>query len=175
MLRGLLIYTGFLLVLWLSGTYQKLELLPLIYMLLPILFVPEEKLGLRNYRRGLLYGSFLIPLFVLFPPDTSCPAWLLNQLGIATAEEIFFRGFLMGLFGNLTTSVLFSLAHLINSPTLNSLLTFFPSLLFGWAYAKSGSIMAPVLLHFSANLLYFSLVKEFPKLYQLLQRQLPWS
>ena len=170
--RGFLIYTGLLIALAVSKYFPELEVLPFIYMLLPLIFLKEEDLGFKNYRKGLLYGSLLLPLFLAFPPDLSCPSWILNQLGIATAEEVFFRGYLMGLFGNFKTSLLFSLAHLIHFPTLNSLLVFFPSLLFGEAYRRSGSILAPILLHFGSNLIYFSLVKEFPQLYHLLQREL---
>ena len=172
MRRALLIYSGLILTLFISKLFPPLEILPLLYMLLPLMLMKEEELGFRNYRRGLIYGSFLLPAFLILPPNLSCPSWVLNQLGIATAEEIFFRGYLMGSLGNLKTSFLFSLAHLIHFPTINSLLVFFPSLLFGEVYRRSGSILAPILLHFSSNLLYFSLVEEFPQLYHLLQREL---
>ncbi|EDP75197.1 JDVT-CTERM system glutamic-type intramembrane protease [Hydrogenivirga sp. 128-5-R1-1] len=170
--RGLLAYAGLLVALAVAKLFPKIELLPFLYMLTPMFFLSDRELGFKNYRRGLLYGSAFLPLLLLFPPDLSCPAWVLNQLGIATAEEVFFRGFLMGSMGNLPVSFLFSLAHLIHFPTFNSLLVFFPSLIFGYAYLRSGSIIAPILLHFSANLFYHSLVKEFPQLYHLLQRQL---
>jgi len=172
MLRKAVVYAGLLLTLFVANLYPRLEILPLAYMLLPMLFLSEKELGLRNFRRGALYGMGFVPLMVLFPPDLSCPAWVLNQLGIATAEEVFFRGYLMKSFGNLGTSLLFSLAHLVSFPTVNSVLVFFPSLVFGWAYLRSGSLLAPVLLHWSANLIYFSFIEKFPQLHQLLQRQL---
>jgi len=172
MRRGLLIYTGLIISLFLGRFYPVLDFLPFLYMLAPMLLLPDERLGLGNYRRGFLYGSLFLPLMLFFPPDLSCPSWLLNQLGVATAEEIFFRGYLMEILGNVRTSVLFSLAHLVNYPNVNSLLTFFPSLIFGYAYQRSGSILAPTLLHFTANLIYSSMVKEFPQLYHLLQREL---
>ncbi|HHJ64307.1 MAG TPA: CPBP family intramembrane metalloprotease [Aquifex aeolicus] len=174
MRRGLLIYAGLLLILLSVRFAPQLSFLPYLYMMIPLILIPEERLGFRNYRRGLLYGSLLLPLFLIAPPS-SCGVWVLNQLGVAVAEEIFFRGFLLPLFGNLRTSFLFSLAHLINFPTLNSLLVFFPSLLFGFAYLRSGSILAPVLLHFTANLFYASFVEEFPQLYRILQRELTGS
>ena len=172
MRRALLIYSGLVLTLLISKLFPVLEILPLLYMLLPLILVREDELGFRNYKRGLIYGSLLFPAFLILPPNVSCPSWVLNQLGVAAAEEIFFRGYLMGFLGNLKTSLLFSLAHLIHFPTVNSLLVFFPSLLFGEAYRRSGSIVAPILLHFSSNLLYFSLVEKFPQLYHLLQREL---
>ncbi len=172
MRRGLLIYLGLLFTLLVSRYSPRLDVLPFVYMLLPLFLLKDEELGFKNYKKGLLYGSLLFPLFLLFPPNLSCPSWVLNQLGVAAAEEIFFRGYLMGLFGNFKTSLLFAGAHLIHFPTLNSVLVFFPSLLFGEAYRRSGSILAPILLHFSSNLIYFSLVEEFPQLYHLLQREL---
>lgn len=171
----LLAYGGLLITLFVAELFPKLDLLPYLYMLSPLLLLPEDKLGFKNYKRGTLYGSMLLPLFLIAPPELSCIAWVLNQAGIALSEEIFFRGFIMEALGNVRTSLLFSLAHLIYFPTLNSLLVFFPSLLFGYAYTRSGSILAPALLHFTANLFYSSLVKEFPELYNLLQRQLTGS
>ncbi len=173
--RGLLAYSGLLFLLFLSKLFPELNFLPFLYMLTPLFFLPDKTLGFKNYGRGLLYGSAFLPLLLVLPPDLSCPAWVLNQLGIATAEEIFFRGFLMGSMGNITVSLLFSLAHLIHFPIVNSLLVFFPSLIFGYVYVRSGSILAPILLHFTANLFYSSLVKEFPQLYHILQRQLTWG
>ncbi len=168
----LLAYLGLLITLLISKVFPLIDILPYLFMLLPMVFMKEEDLGFKNYKKGLIFGSFFLPLFLLAPPDLSCPAWILNQLGVATAEEVFFRGFLMSVLGNLRTSLLFSLAHLIHFPTLNSLLIFFPSLVFGYAYMRSGSILAPVLLHFTANVFYASFAKEFPQLYHLLQRQL---
>ncbi len=172
MRRGLLAYGGLIFCLFLSKLFPQLEILPFLYMLLPMVFKKDEEIGFKNYKKGFLVGSFLFPLFLIFPPNLSCPAWVLNQLGIATAEEVFFRGYLMSVFGNLKTSLLFSIAHLVHFPTLNSLLVFFPSLLFGYAYMRAGSIVTPILLHFSSNLIYFSFAEKFPELYHLLQRKL---
>ncbi|WP_121011835.1 CPBP family intramembrane glutamic endopeptidase [Hydrogenivirga caldilitoris] len=175
-MRGrLLAYGGLLAVLFIAKLSPQLNLLPPLYMIAPLFLIPEEKLGFRNYGKGALYGSLFLPLLLIAPPELSCPGWILNQLGISISEEVFFRGFMMGSLGNLKTSFLFSLAHLIHFPTLNSLLVFFPSLIFGYAYIKSGSILTPILLHFTANLFYHSLVKEFPELYHILQRQLTGS
>ncbi len=165
-------YIGLLITLLISKVFPLIDILPYLFMLLPMIFMKEEDLGFRNYKRGLVFGSFFLPLFLIAPPDLSCPAWILNQLGVATAEEVFFRGFLMSVLGNVKTSLLFSLAHLIHFPTINSLLIFFPSLIFGYAYLRSGSILAPILLHFTANVFYASFAKEFPQFYHLLQRQL---
>lgn len=172
MYGALLAYIGLLLLLLVSKLYPVLGVLPYLYMLFPLLILEEERIGFKNYLKGVLWGSLFLPLLFLFPPEISCPAWFLNQLGVATAEEIFFRGFLMAYLGNVKTSLLFSLAHFIHFPTLNSVLVFFPSLLFGEAFRRSGSIVAPIGLHLSANLFYFSFVEKFPELNDLLQREL---
>ncbi len=172
---AILAYTILLLTLLLVKLYPPLYFLPHLFMISPLFFISENSLGLKNYRKGLLYGSLLLPLVLIIPPKLQNLPTLLNQLGIATAEEIFFRGYLMIYFGNFTTSLLFSLAHLVNFPTVNSVLTFFPSLLFGFVYRRSGSIVAPITLHFTANMLYFSLVEKFPELYHFLQRELTRS
>ncbi|GEM_PF-574312 len=171
----LLIYIGLILILIIVKVFPFLNILAYLYMMLPLLISSEEEIGFKNYKRGVLYGSVLLPFIVVFFPKNLCSLWTLNQIGVAVAEEIFFRGYLMSALGNLKTSLLFSFAHLINFPTVNSVLTFFPSLVFGFAYIKSGSIVAPIVLHFSANMIYFSLAEEFPELYHFLQRKLTGS
>jgi len=175
MLRVALVSAGLGITLLISKYLPSLELLPFLYMLLPLVFLGEKELGFKNYKKGLLYGSVLVPLLLLLPPKAYCLSWVINQLGIAFAEEVFFRGYLMGQLGNLRTSILFSALHLLRYPSLNSLLVFFPSLLFGEVYRRSGSILAPILIHFSSNLLYSSLVEKFPQLHHLLERELTWS
>ncbi len=135
----------------------------------PLLFLDLKEIGFKNYREGVKWGSLFIPLVILFPPLSAGVVWILNQVAIALIEEVFFRGYLMKYFGNLRTSLLFSLAHLINFPTINSILVFFPSLLFGYAYQRTGSIVAPFLLHLCANLFYYSFSKKAPELYHLLK------
>ncbi|MDQ7037858.1 MAG: CPBP family intramembrane metalloprotease [Aquificota bacterium] len=138
---------------------------------LPVLFEDPEELGLRNFGRGLLFGLPFFSLGVCLMPDT---VLVLNQLGVALVEEVFFRGFLMARMGNVPTSMVFTGAHVVEGLTLNSLLVFFPSLVLGYVYLKTGSLLAPVLLHSAMNLLYLRLVEEFPELYRLLKTELTW-
>lgn len=89
---------------------------------------------------------------------------------IALPEEWFFRAYLMvrlkSLFkdynasnlvaawsSNITSSALFTLVHL---PTqgLFGLSVFFPSLVFGWIYQKSNSLIIIILLHAISNLVF---------------------
>ncbi len=155
--------------------FPRASFLPYLYMSLPLFIMEPDDLGFKNYGRGLLWGSLLLPLLILFPPSGACYLWVANQTAVSLIEEIYFRGYLMRELGNVRTSALFSLAHLINFPTLNSLLVFFPSLLFGYAYQRSGSILAPFMLHLSSNLFSFGFYKEFPELYHLLNRYLTGS
>lgn len=75
----------------------------------------------------------------------------------AVAEELFFRGFLQPALGLFGTSVLFGLAHLPHQRywipwTLSAVVM---GLAFGWMFEARGSLLAPVLAHFTIN--YFNL------------------
>lgn len=87
---------------------------------------------------------------------------------VAIPEEWFYRGYLQQRFdeawaprwrilgvtlgwGWLLSSALFALGHLVLDPRPERLAVFFPSLLFGWMRARTGSILAPVLFHAFSN------------------------
>jgi membrane protease YdiL (CAAX protease family) len=162
----LLAYVIFLLAVVIAKTYN-LFILPQLVLLSPFVFAKRyEDLGYKNFRRGFLYGISSVPLWFIFPPNFSCPASVLNNIGVAVAEETFFRGFLMKRLNNLTVSFLFVLPHLILYQNLASVLTFFPSLLFGWIYRRADSLVAPIIYHFVSNLAFFSVVERFPILYR---------
>jgi membrane protease YdiL (CAAX protease family) len=85
---------------------------------------------------------------------------LLYQLiGVSLAEELYFRGFLQESIGNTVRGVvlvsgLFALMHVpqfIIYHDINAVLTFFPSLIMGFLYLRTGNIAAPTLFHFLAN------------------------
>jgi len=92
---------------------------------------------------------------------------LLQFFLVAIPEEVFFRGYLQKEFGNdyraiVLVSVLFALAHLIvvcavsggvNVCTQNAL-TFFPSLVMGYLFMKTGTIWSSVVFHFLANIVH---------------------
>jgi hypothetical protein len=91
-------------------------------------------------------------------------------LVIALPEEAFYRGYVqsslerrwsrsirvLGLpvtMGNLVTSAVFAVGHVLTIPSPARLAVFFPSLLFGALRTRTGGIGAGVLLHALANLL----------------------
>jgi membrane protease YdiL (CAAX protease family) len=88
--------------------------------------------------------------------------WLLGMTLSAFAEELFFRASLMKRFSNLSVSFMFVIPHFILYPGILSLLTFFPSLLFGFAYQKTKSLAFVSLLHLVSNLIYFKLISSLP-------------
>ncbi len=88
-------------------------------------------------------------------------------------EEVVFRGGLQGYlrryltlkitfcqfsFANILTSCVFSLFHLINQDPFWALLTFFPSLIFGYFRDRHHRVLPCIILHSVYNLVFFSLV-----------------
>jgi len=146
---------------------------------LPLLLAREQDLGLRLRAgprgwRGTLGVAAGLALLTL-------PAWVLlrgtsvrlallpmQTLGVALPEEFFFRGYLQGQWARApgrrtvrllgatvgwewpATAAAFAIAHVVGYGPAG-LLRFFPGLLFGWAYARTGSIWAGVLYHGACN------------------------
>lgn len=93
---------------------------------------------------------------------------IIQVLMVALPEEFFYRGFLLtrldsvwpvkhvfGIpisLGNLVTSVLFALTHFLIGHQVYRLGVFFPSLLFGALKQRTGSLLAPILVHAAANI-----------------------
>ena len=88
-------------------------------------------------------------------------------------EELAFRGFLQGwllerermrrqfvgiTLANVTTSILFAMAHLINQPPLWAAGVFFPSLVFGYFRDRHQSIVPSFLLHAWYNAGFFLVI-----------------
>ena len=77
----------------------------------------------------------------------------------ATSEEVFFRGFLQTLFSRHVgmkraiafQAVLFGMFHLSYKSKAYVLHTIGTGLVFGWLYAKTGSLLLSILLHFAWN------------------------
>lgn len=97
---------------------------------------------------------------------------------VALPEEAFFRGYVQGRLAPLFTrrvrllgvsfgghivvaSALFALVHLVAIPAPFRLAVFFPGLLFGWLRERTGSIVAPALLHAASNVLLAALNQVF--------------
>jgi membrane protease YdiL (CAAX protease family) len=104
------------------------------------------------------------------------PNWLLyNFLAVALFEELFFRGYLQGKFEWIArdrfsgpeakfwipitvSSLLFALAHMAVYLDVSRMAVFFPGLLFGWLRARTGSLLAPILSHGTANVVSMLLI-----------------
>jgi membrane protease YdiL (CAAX protease family) len=117
----------------------------------------------------LYYWSGTVPPTLVGPPGVSIGEWILYQFFmVAVFEELFFRGYLQKQFERFSSSILsgkmtvfwlpvvasaflFALAHVIVELDPLRMATFFPSLLFAWLRARTGSLIAPVLSHGSAN------------------------
>jgi len=113
--------------------------------------------------------GFPLPAITAFE-GVSVAHWLLyNFLAVALFEELFFRGFVQGRFENwaktrfiapgavfwipiLVSSLCFALAHMAVYLDPLRMAVFFPGLLFGWLRARTGSLLAPILSHGTANL-----------------------
>jgi membrane protease YdiL (CAAX protease family) len=89
---------------------------------------------------------------------------------VALPEELFFRGFLLGLLEKrfppkrrwlgggiglalVLSAAAFALIHLPKDGDPRALVTFFPGLLFGWMRSATGSILGSTLTHASSNIL----------------------
>jgi hypothetical protein len=101
---------------------------------------------------------------------------LIHLLVIALPEEVFYRGYVQSRLAPLfrrrlrllgvdmgghvvLASALFALSHLVAIPAPFRLAVFFPGLLFGWLRERTGSLVAPVLLHAFSNVLLALLVR----------------
>lgn len=109
------------------------------------------------------------------------PWWLLEMLliqvvGVALPEEVFYRGYvqsrlaplfrrrvrLLGVSFGLhivVASALFALSHLVLIPAPFRLAVFFPGLLFGYLRERTGSVVAPIILHGLSNVLLELLIR----------------
>jgi membrane protease YdiL (CAAX protease family) len=108
------------------------------------------------------------------PPDGQVANWLIYQfLYIAVFEELFFRAYLQS---NILTamdqqpakkltrrhwtaitisSAAFTAAHIIINADPMAILVFLPAIIFGWLYAKTNSLIAPILFHGISNTIYY--------------------
>lgn len=130
-------------------------------------------LGYRNFLRGILWGLgaslIILPVYYLGAPNklpfdfdrlvSAVPFYL----DVAVGEETFFRGFFYSVFeneklvgpltkNNLISSVLFGIAHALVYYDPSRFIVFFPSLVMGFLYEKSGSIGASIIFHFLSDL-----------------------
>jgi len=89
---------------------------------------------------------------------------------ISIPEEVFFRGYLQEKLGNnlksvLVVSFMFALGHFFTICLLGkfhglvcaqNFLTFFPSIVMGYLYLKTGTLWSSIIFHFLSNIVYIS-------------------
>lgn len=93
--------------------------------------------------------------------------FLIQFILVAIPEELFFRGYLQREFGNdyravVIVSLLFAVAHLVIvcatsgglGVCIQNGLTFFPSLVMGYLYMKTGTLWSSIFFHFCANIMH---------------------
>jgi len=124
--------------------------LSIFFLLSPLVF-----LEIRLLDRWIFLWFFYPVAFLFFDA-----LWLLGMTLSAFAEELFFRAYLMKRYSNLSVSLMFVIPHFILYPGILSLLTFFPSFFFGFAYQKTRSLAFVSLLHLVSNLVYFKSVSN---------------
>ena len=119
-----------------------------------------------------LYGLVINPLHInnVFEPLNII---LFSIILYPIVEEIVFRGLIQEYFNkqdvfkrkvffatlsNIATSGLFALSHLLNQELLWALLTFFPSLIFGYFKDRHHSLLPSISLHIIYNFGFFTLI-----------------
>ncbi|MGE3546304.1 MAG: myxosortase family intramembrane protease [Kofleriaceae bacterium] len=125
----------------------------------------------RHY--GGLSGIHVPELALMADPQTAvftAEFCAVQLVVVALPEELFFRGFLLGLLEQrfppkrrflgggvglalVLTSLAFAVIHLPKDGDPRALATFFPGLLFGWMRSATGSILASTVTHASSNIL----------------------
>ncbi len=126
----------------------------------PLVFYKLDKFGLFSIK-GIIYGFAASAVYFPFLNFSLIP---INQITQVFLEEVFFRGYIQNEFFKkfnihisiLLTSILFTIPHLITNFSVFSLLTFFPSIVFGYLYYYSKSIWTSAIFHFFSNWFFLS-------------------
>ena len=84
----------------------------------------------------------------------------------ALPEEFFFRGYLQIRLGNSVSaiffcSLIFSVTHMLTISIYTGILVFFPSLLYGYLFRKTGDLLFVILLHTLSNTIYIAYLTDF--------------
>ncbi len=133
-----------------------------IILLSPLYFYSLKDIGFRNLKKGFYIGTLSsIPLLVISGLK-NIPLEV-NFFLYPILEEIFFRGFLFKEvkiknihIKNVFISLLFALAHFLLFGDIFKLTVFFPSLIFGYLYIYSNSLIAPIIFHIASNIFFIS-------------------
>jgi len=147
---------------------------------IPVLLLKKspEELGFKNFLSGLKWGigasAVILPVYTLLcglivgyrqVEVEELLNLALFYLSVAISEEVFFRGYLYSEIenepflpfiskANFVSSFLFATAHSLIYYDPAMFKVFFPSLVMGWLFERSSSILAPITFHFFSNLLY---------------------
>lgn len=112
--------------------------------------------GIASTRLSLFIAATILMVLLVIPEFWGFG--ILTLLLVALPEEWFFRGFLQRSLGNgviaiVFVSCVFSITHGLTTSWTLAALVFIPSLVFGFVYWKSASLLLVILLHTLANLL----------------------
>ena len=147
---------------------------------IPVLILKKtpEELGYKNFFRGLVWGAgvslLILPLYVLvcskignisLLPSKGFLNIVLFYLTVAVVEETFFRGYLYSEMenepfigpiskANFASSFLFATAHVLIYYNPVMFKVFLPSLIMGYLYEGSSSILAPIIFHWISDVVY---------------------
>ncbi len=152
----------------------------LIFMLLiPLIFnraflnIPTKNFGINKNKtlKNIILGIILsllsmVPFYILAGKDITINYWrsnigiylIVHYLLIAIGEEFFFRGFLINIlsmkFGKVITIILSSLIFVFvhSNPISGFIYLFFCGISYALLFILTGSLIAPMILHFSQNL-----------------------
>lgn len=149
-------------------------LIPAFLVLVPVLL--QERLNIRFSVRDLSWGlgaSLIVIVPSAFAISAAGGSFLpvsprdivFQLLGVSLPEEVYFRGFLQERMGNtrrgvVVVSLLFACMHLpqlLYYGNLTAAFTFFPSLVMGFLYLRTGNLLPSTIFHFFSNMLYISL------------------
>jgi membrane protease YdiL (CAAX protease family) len=147
--------------------------------------VTDRISGLKWDPAGLLTGVVasivILPTYILLDLLLTGATIHIDRIGatlialqlflVAFPEEVFFRGYLQENLGNnlkgvFIVSLLFALGHFftlcaasgfIGGICIQSVLTFFPSLIMGYLYARTGTLWGSIVFHFLSNIVYISM------------------
>lgn len=120
---------------------------------------------LHKFDRYSLAICTVLILIVLANDPARIKYFLLMLLFTALPEEWFFRAYLLkrlgrGVYANIIVSVAFSILHAISQNYIMALMVFFPSMLYGWIYQRTGNLITVIILHASSNLIFIVYFRE---------------
>ncbi len=172
-------YIGLITLLWIRRDIAMAYMLYLPLLLIPRTLWESYGITLKNWAKSLKLlvltsALFLLPFAIASIALSYSKGFhkiplsliLIQILGVALPEELFFRGYLQTEIKEMTrnpwksitlTSILFTIAHLFKGITPLNVGVFLPSLIFGYLREKTGSLLAPILFHALSNILFFSL------------------